>query len=82
MKGTITITGVEANAAARNADTRNMQVTFKNCALLTNCISEISSTQIDSGKDLDVVMQMFNVIEYSNNYAKTTGSLRQYDKIF
>lgn len=82
MKGTITITGVEANAAARNVDTRNMQVTFKNCALLTNCISEINSTQIDSGKDLDVVMQMFNVIEYSNNYAKTTGSLRQYDKIF
>ena len=81
MKGTITITGVEANAAARNADTRNMQVTFKNCALLTNCISEINSTQIDSGKDLDVVMQMFNVIEYSNNYAKTTGSLRQYDNI-
>ena len=43
-----------------------------------NCISEINNTQIDNAKDIDIVMPMYNLIEYSDNYAKTAGSLRQY----
>ena len=53
-------------------------VTFKNYAPFTNCISETNNTQVDNAKDIDIVMPMFNLIEYSDNYAKTTGSLWQY----
>ena len=49
-------------------------------APFTNCISKINNTQIDKAKDIDIVMPMHNVIEYSDNYAKTTGSLWQYCK--
>ena len=74
-KGTITIAGAGDNAAARQADERDKRVAFKNCAPFINCISEINNTQIDNAKDIDIVMPMYNLIEYSDNYAKTTGSL-------
>ena len=79
-KGTITINGAGADAAARQADERDKGVAFKNCAPFTNCISEINNTQVDNAKDIDTVMSMYNLIEYSDNYAKTTGSLWQYFK--
>ena len=78
VKGTITITGAEADAAAGQADERDKGVVFKNCAPFTNCISEINNTQVDNAKDIDIVMPMYNFIEYSDNYAKTSGSLWQY----
>ena len=80
VKGTITIAGAGDNAAARQADKRDKGVVFKNCALFTNCISEINNTQVDNAKDIDIVMPMYNLIEYSDNYAKTSGSLWQYYK--
>ena len=66
-----------AGAAANNT---NKKVIFKNCAPFTNCISEINNTQIDNAKDIDIVMPMYNLIEYSDNYAKTKESLWQYCK--
>ena len=78
VKGTITITGAGADAAARQADERDKGVAFKNCAPFTNCINEINNTHVDNAKDIDIVMPMYNLIEYSDNYAKTTGSLWQY----
>ena len=78
VKGTRAINGAETNAAARQADERDKGVAFKNCALFTNCISEINNTQVDNTKDIDIVMPMYNLIEYSDNCAKTTGSLWQY----
>ena len=78
VKGAITITGAGADAAARQADERDKGVAFKNCAPFINCISEINNTQVDNAKDIDIVMPMYNLIEYSDNYAKTTGSLWQY----
>ena len=78
VKGTITINGRGADAATRQADERDKGVAFKNCAPFTNCISEINNTQVDNAKDIDIVMPMYNLVEYSDNYAKTTGSLRQY----
>ena len=78
VKGTITITGAGADAAARQADERDKGVVFKNCAPFTNCISEINNTQVHNAKDIDIVMPMYNLIEYSDNYAKTSGSLWQY----
>ena len=78
VKGTITITGAGDDVAARQADERDKGVVFKNCAPFTNCISEVNNTQADNAKDINIVMPMYNLIEYSDNYAKTSGSLWQY----
>ena len=78
VKGKMTIAGVGDDAAARQADERSKGVVFKNCAPFIKCISEINNTQIENAKDIDIVMPMYNLIEYSDNYAKTTGSLWQY----
>ena len=72
-KGTITVNNTAAAGAAVNNDDK--KVIFKNCAPFTNCISEINNTQIGNAKDIDIVIPMYNLIEYSDNYAKTTGSL-------
>ena len=77
-KGKITITGARDDAGAKRADERDRGLAFKNCAPFTNCISEINNTQKDNCKDIDIIMPMFNLIEYSDNYAKTSGSLWQY----
>ena len=78
VKGTISINNTAAQGAAAN--NTNKKIIFKNCAPFTNCISEINNTKIDNAKDIDIVMPMYNLIEYSDNYAKTTGSLWQYCK--
>ena len=78
VKRTVTVN----NTAAADADANNTnkKVVFKNCAPFTNCISEINNTDLDNAKDIDIVMPMYNLIEYSNNYSKTSGSLWQYTK--
>ena len=78
VKGTISANNTVASSAAAN--NTNKKVIFKNCAPFTNCIREINNTQIDNAKDIDIVMPMYNLIEYNDNYAKTTGSLWQYCK--
>ena len=80
VKGTITITGAGDDAAATRADERNKGVTFKNCAPFTKFISRINNTDIDNSHDIDIVMPMYNLIEYSDNYSKSSGSLWQYYK--
>ena len=64
VKGTISVNNTAAAGAAVNND--DIKVIF---------ISEINNTQIDNPKDIDILMPMYNLIEYSDNYAKTTGSL-------
>ena len=78
VKGKITITRTRDDAAARQADERDKGVAFKNCAPFTNCMSEINNTKVDNVKDIDIVMPMYNLIEYSDNYSKISGSLWQY----
>ena len=78
VKGTITVNNTVA--ADSDANNTNKKVIFKNCAPFNNCISEINNTQVDNAKDLDIVMPMYNLIEYSDNYSKTSGSLWQYCK--
>ena len=56
VKGTVAITGAEDDAAARRADERNKEVTFKNCAPFTKYISRINNTDIDNAHDFDIVM--------------------------
>ena len=48
---------------------------FKNNAPFINCISKINAIKIDNAEDFDVVMPMYNLLEYSKNYRKTTCSL-------
>ena len=66
--------------AARQADERDKDVIFKNCAPFTKCISRMNNTDIDNAQDIDIVMPMYNLTEYSDNYLKTSGSLWQYFK--
>ena len=72
VKGTITVNNTAAEGIAAN--NTNKKVIFKNCAPFTNCMSKINNTQIDNAKDIDIVMAMCNLIEYNDNYAKTSGS--------
>ena len=78
VKGKITITGAGDHAAARQARERDKGVAFKNCAPFTNCIRQINNTQIENAKDIDIVMPMYSLIEYSDKFSITFGSLRQY----
>ena len=68
VKGDITVTNP-------NNAKRNKAVAFKNNAPFINCISKINGIKIDNAEDLDVVMHMYNLLEYSKNYKKTTWSL-------
>ena len=75
VKGTITIAGAGNDDAGKQLDERNKGVTFKCCAPSTKCISRINNTDIDNAQDIDIVTPMYNLIEYSDNYSKTSGSL-------
>ena len=59
-------------------DIRNRSLRFKNNAPFTNCTSKIKNVLIDNVENLDAVMSMYNLLEYSKNYRKTTGSLWNY----
>ena len=78
VKGTITVN--KTAAADADANNTNKKVIFKKCAPLTNCISKINNTQVDNAKDIDIVMPMYNLIEYSDHYSEISGSLWQYYK--
>ena len=68
VKERIIITRPRVDDAAMQADERNKGEIFKNCARFTDCISEINNTQVDNAKDLDAVMSLYNLIEYSDNF--------------
>ena len=65
VKGNITVNNTVAEGAA--ADNTNKKVIFINCAPLTNCISKINNTKIDDAEYIDIVMPMYNLIEYRDN---------------
>ena len=69
VKGTITVINPDNNAYDK-------KLAFKNNAPFVSCISKINNTLIDNAEDLDIVMPMYNLLEYSKNYSKTTGSFR------
>ena len=73
VKGTIKVPNTGTVLAPNN---RNKNVTFKNCALFINYLSEISNTQVDYAHD--VVIPMYDLTEYSDTYSKTSISLWQY----
>ena len=75
VKGTITLTKTDGRGII---DIRNRFLAFNNNAPFTNCISKINNVLIENSEDLDVVVSMYNLLEYSKNYRKTTGSLWNY----
>ena len=73
VKGNITVDNTADNGAAAN--NTNKKVIFRNCAPFTCCIRKINNEQINNAEYIDIVMSMYNLIEYSDNYSKTSGSL-------
>ena len=71
VKGTITVTNPDNNAYDK-------KLAFKNNAPFVSCISKINDTLIDNAEDLDIVIPMYNLLEYSKNYSKTTGNFWNY----
>ena len=80
VKGRNTIIGAENVATARKAGKINTNVIFKNCAPFTSCKSEINNKELDNAKNIDIVMQIYDLTEYSNNYLKTSRRLCHYYK--
>ena len=70
VTGDITATGGDANT----------KVAFKNCAPFTKCVTHINDQHVDNADDLDIVMPIYNLNEYSNNYSDTSGSLWQFKR--
>ena len=62
-----------------NAD-KNTDVAFKNCASFSTCKAEINDVFIDEANNIYIAMHIFNLIEYSNNYWDTSGSLWQFKR--
>ena len=77
VSATITVPNTAAAGAVAN---NRKNIIIKNCAPFNDCISELNNTQIDNAKDIDTVMPLYNLTEYSDNYSKTSGSLWHYYK--
>ena len=60
---------------------RDKKLSFKNNAPFRSCISKISNTFIDNTGDLDIVMLMYNLLEYTENYSMTSGCLWNRDEM-
>ena len=80
VKEIITITRAGNDDVAKRLDERNKGVILEKCAPFTKCISRIYNKDIDTNQDIDIVMSMYNLIEYSDNYSETSESPWQYYK--
>ena len=78
VKGNISVNNTAAAGAAVN--NINKKVIFKNCFLFTNYISKINNTQLNDAEYIDIVMPIYNLVEYSFNCSKTSGSLWKFCK--
>ena len=72
LKGTITVEGDDDN------NKRDKNLFFKNNAPLRSGILKINNTFIENAEDLDIVIPMYDLLEYSGNYSMTLGRLRNY----
>ena len=65
-------------AAAAPVNNTNKKAIIKNCSPFTSCISEVYNARVDDAQNMDIVIPIYNLIEYSDVYSKTAGSLWQY----
>ena len=71
VKGTITVTALGANNGANNIrDKKNRPSILKNNSLFVSCITRINGELIEDADDLDIVMSMYNLLEYSKSIEK------------
>ena len=73
-----TAANVTATNTANNNAFGDKKLLFKNNAPFINCVSKFNGVKTDNAEDLDVVMPKYNLLEYSKNYKKATGSLWNY----
>ena len=59
----------------------NTNVAFKSCAPFTKCMTHINDEHIGTTESLDITISMYNMIEYSDNYLDTSGSLWQFKRV-
>ena len=59
---------------------QNTPITFKNCSLFTRCVTHLNDERIESSGNLDIIINMYNLLEYSDNFAESSGSLWQYKR--
>ena len=79
VKSTITVAASGGNNDASNIrDKRNRPLILKNNAPFVSCITRINGELIEDANDLDIVVPMYNLLEYSKNYRKIIGSLYNY----
>ena len=69
---------IAATTEERDRDEMNRQVIFKNNTPFISCVSKTNGTLIENAEDIDKVMPMYNLLDYSKNYLKTSGSLWNY----
>ena len=72
FKGTVTVNGV-VNGVENETLRRNRPLILKNNAPFVSCMTKINNEFIGDADDLDIVMAMYNLLEYSKNYRKTIG---------
>ena len=58
----------------------NTNVAFKNCSPFTRCVTHVSDEHVETGENADIIMSIHNLIEYSDNYADSSGSLYQFKR--
>ena len=73
VKGIVTVSADE-----RDRDEMNRRVILKINARFISCISKINGVLVENAEDLDIVMPMYNLLEYTKNYSKTSASLWNY----
>ena len=71
----IVVKGRTSARATENTDLGQKYIAFKNNAPFRSCITKLSRKLIDNAEDLDIVMSMYNLSEYSQSYSMTSGSL-------
>ena len=79
VKDTVTVNGV-VNGAENEILRRNRPLILKNNTPFVSCMTKINNEFIEDADDLDIVMPMYNLLEYSKNYRKTIGSLYNYHR--
>ena len=72
----ILVTG-DTKIADIAADTN---VAFKNCSPSTRCVTHINDEHVETAENLDIIIPMYNLTEYSDNYADSSGSLYQFKR--
>ena len=70
MTGDIKVAAVAADA----------NVAFKNCAPFTRCVIHMNDEHVETAENLEMIMPMYNLLEYSDNYADSSGSLYRFKR--